>query len=85
MNINLSPIAGQVKTVVKVVDENTIIYNGTTYDFTAIPNGGEAIAREPAIGKITKSTDGIVTLTIKWIYKSKDSVTADRFPTTHTI
>lgn len=80
MKINLSPIDGQTKTTIEVVDENTLIYAGVTYDFTAIPNGGEVEASEPAIGKITKDINGVVTLTLQWFYDSSDCVYEDRFP-----
>lgn len=89
MIINLSPaginefcpnIYAQTKTTIEVVDENTLIYNGVTYDFTAIPNGGEVQASEPAIGKITKDINGIVSITLQWFYDSQDCVYEDRFP-----
>jgi hypothetical protein len=80
MNINLSPIAGQSKTTIEVKDENTLIYDGTTYDFTAIPNGGEVEAQEPAIGKIVKDLDGVVSITLQRFYNSQDCEYADRFP-----
>tara|TARA_R110001606_G_scaffold2504_4_gene10965 strand:+ start:3567 stop:3848 length:282 start_codon:yes stop_codon:yes gene_type:complete len=80
MTINLSPISGQVKTIIEIVDENTLIYNGVTYDFTAIPNGGEVQASEPATGKITKDSNGIISISLQWFYDSQNCVYADRFP-----
>ena len=80
MLINLSPIAGQTKTTIEVVDENTLIYNGATYDFAAIPNSGEVVASEPAVGKITKDANGIISITLQWVYNSQDCIYEDRFP-----
>jgi hypothetical protein len=80
MNELCPNINAQTKTTIEVVDENTLIYNGVTYDFTAIPNGGEVEASEPAIGDITKDSNGIVSITLQWFYDSQDCVYADRFP-----
>ena len=80
MNINISPIASDKKTIIEVVGENTLKYDGVVYDFSAIPNGGKVEVVEPAMGVITKDTNGIVTITLQRFYNSSDSTNADRFP-----
>jgi len=80
MIINISPIAGQTKTTIEVVDENTLKYDGVVVDFSAIPNGGEVEAKEPAMGTITKDTNGIITITLQRFYDGSDNTNEDRFP-----
>jgi hypothetical protein len=80
MIINLSPTAGQTKTTIEVVDENTLKYDGVVVDFSAIPNGGEVEATEPAIGTIAKDLNGVITIGLQRTYDSKDCSYDERFP-----
>ncbi len=80
MNINISPIASDKKTIIEVVDENTLKYDGVIVDFSVIPNGGEVEANEPASGIITKDAKGIVTITLQSFYNGSDNTNEDRFP-----
>ncbi len=80
MIINISPIAGQTKTTIEVVDENTLKYDGAVVDFSVIPNGGEVEATEPAMGTITKDTNGVITITLQRFYDSSDCSYEERFP-----
>ncbi len=78
MIINLSPIAGQIKTTIEVQGD-TLIYNGVSYDMSTIPNGAEVEAEEPAIGTI-KRVNGVIEITLQYFYDSKNCSYEERFP-----
>ena len=66
MKLTLSPIAGlpgAPETTIHVAGE-TITIDGTPYDLSPVPEGGEATADDsPFVGKITR-TNGVIHCTI---------------------
>jgi len=80
MKIKLNPLAGKTVTTIEVVDENQLIYNGETVDFSSIPSGGDAEADYPFYGKISKDENGIVSCELAWKYDSNNCTMSDRFP-----
>ena len=78
MLIKLSPQASDYETQISV-NGDLLTVDGTTYDLSPIPDGGEVGAEEPAIGKI-KRVDGKVHITLLYRYNSKDCTLAQRFP-----
>ena len=80
MKIKLSPIAANAKTRIEVQDD-TLIYNGVSYDLSAIPEGGEVEAEAPAVGKITR-VNGVINITIQYFYNSQNCKYEERFPNT---
>lgn len=78
MQITLSPIASNKRTIIEVQGD-TIIYDGVSYDMSAIPEGGEVEAQLPAMG-IIKRVDGVIELTMQYFYDSQDCTENERFP-----
>ena len=68
MNLTLSPqrgLFGQLETTISVSGD-TIIVDGTTFDLSAVPDGGEATPEgvHPFIGRITRQ-GGIIYATVR--------------------
>ena len=68
MNIILSPIASDHTTTVSV-NELIITVDGTDYDLSVIPEGGQAEAEAPFIGIVTRDK-----VTIQYHYDSMAAV-----------
>lgn len=78
MNIILSPIASNKRTTIEVQGD-TLIYDGVSYDLSAIPEGGEVEGEAPAIGVI-KRVNGVIEITLQYFYDSLNCVYQERFP-----
>ena len=78
MKINLSPQASGTRTEISVSGEK-LTYDGTEYDFSLIPDGGEVEAEFPAIGTIRR-VNGEIEITLLYQYDPLDCTDADRFP-----
>lgn len=78
MKIKLSPIASNAKTTIEV-DGDILIYNGVSYDMSAIPDGAEVKAEAPALCTI-KRINGEIEITLQYFYNSKNCSYEDRFP-----
>lgn len=78
MKITLSPIASDKRTTIEVQGA-TLIYDGVSYDLSAIPEGGEVEGQAPAIGAI-KRVGGVIEITLQYFYDSQDCKYEERFP-----
>ena len=78
MKIKLSPIASSKRTKIEV-DNDTLIYDGVSYDLSALPDGAEVDAESPAIGVI-KRVNGELELTLEYFYDSRNCKYEERFP-----